>query len=533
MQTSKELYQKLWNSADILRSNMDASEYKSYLLGLIFYKYLSDSQLEYVGELLEVEDGKDLSFLLSTYRDFYESEDADDLIDELEFKFSYAIRPSLTFTALIEEIDESRFELAHLAQAFSEIENSNQNFENLFEDIDLYSKSLGQSLAKQNETIAKVMKEISGLDLAKYSGDVLGDVYEYMIGNFAQESGKKAGEFYTPQEVSTLMAKIAMAGKEDVMGFTVYDPTMGSGSLLLNPRKFSNEKDTIKYYGQEKNNRTYNLARMNMILHAVPLESQVLSYGDTLAEDWPSDEPWTFDAVLMNPPYSAKWSAAKGFINDPRFADFGGVLPPKSKADLAFLLHGLYHLKADGTMIIVLPHGPLFRGGAEGKIRRALLENGSIDGIIGLPANVFFNTSIPTILMILRKDKTDRSVFFIDAKDEFEKEGTQNILTEENIEKIAQTYLAKEEIDKFSHLADFNEIKENDFNLNIPRYVDTFEEEEPVDMIALASRMEEVERALEADKTKLTSLLDQLEATDDKGKTALDKIKKALGGQNA
>lgn len=225
MSTSTKLYQKLWNSADILRSNMDASEYKSYLLGLIFYKYLSDRELAYVGELLDINEDN-LEILQDEYEDFYQTEDAKDFIEEIEFKFSYAIRPSLTYTNLIREIDEKTFELDHLAQAFREIEQSSKAFENLFEDIDLYSKRLGQSLAKQNETIAKVMKELSDLDLSKYSGDVLGDVYEYMIGTFATESGKKAGEFYTPQAVSKLMAKIAMAGKEDIKGFTVYEKTI-------------------------------------------------------------------------------------------------------------------------------------------------------------------------------------------------------------------------------------------------------------------------------------------------------------------
>ena len=527
MSTSTKLYQKLWNSADILRSNMDASEYKSYLLGLIFYKYLSDRELAYVGELLDINEDN-LEILQDEYEDFYQTEDAKDFIEEIEFKFSYAIRPSLTYTNLIREIDEKTFELDHLAQAFREIEQSSKAFENLFEDIDLYSKRLGQSLAKQNETIAKVMKELSDLDLSKYSGDVLGDVYEYMIGTFATESGKKAGEFYTPQAVSKLMAKIAMAGKEDIKGFTVYDPTMGSGSLLLNPRKFSNEKTSIRYFGQEKNNSTYNLARMNMILHSVPLSYQSLSYGDTLADDWPTDEPTTFDAVLMNPPYSAKWSAAKGFLDDQRFAAYG-ILPPKSKADMAFLLHGFYHLKDTGTMIIVLPHGPLFRGGAEGKIRRKLLENGSIDGVIGLPANVFFNTSIPTILMILRKDKKDRSVFFIDAKDEFVKEGTQNNLSDENIEKIFKTYMERADVEKFAHLASFEEIAENDFNLNIPRYVDTFEEEEEIPLADVAGDLRAIEESLGANKSKLFDILGELVGTNDQANHDLEAFIKAFG----
>lgn len=527
MTLTKELFSKLWNSADILRSSMDASEYKSYLLGLIFYKYLSDKQLEYVGELLGLE-SENLKDLNEAYKKYYNSEDRDDLVEEIEFKFSYAIKPDLTYTRFIEEIDEGTFELEHLAQGFRDIEQSNPSFANMFEDVSLYSKSLGSSLQEQNSTISKVMKEISGLNLSKYSGDVLGDVYEYMIGEFASESGKKAGEFYTPQPVSSLMAKIAMYGKEDKKGFTVYDPTMGSGSLLLNPRKYSNEKDTIKYFGQEKNNATYNLARMNMILHNVGLEYQSLSYGDTLADDWPTEEPTNFDAVLMNPPYSAKWSASKGFLDDPRFANFG-VLPPKSRADMAFLLHGFYHLKSEGVMVIVLPHGPLFRSGAEGKIRKKLLENGAIDGIIGLPSSVFFNTSIPTILMILKKDKEDRSVFFIDAKDEYEKEGKQNILTEDHIEKIFNTYIERKDVDKFAHLASFDEIKENDFNLNIPRYVDTFEEEPDIPLKSVADEMKDVKKELEESKKEIRDMLNDLVGRDEESQKDLEAFKEVLG----
>lgn len=531
MTLANELFQRLWNSADILRSNMDASEYKSYLLGLIFYKYLSDIQLEEVAELLELDKDMTLDQIDDEYKKYYYSEDGEDLTEELTYKFSYVIKPDLTYTHFLKEIDSKEFELDHLAQGFSEIEQASPSFQNLFEDVDLYSKRLGSSLQKQNDTISKVMKELSGLNLSKYTGDVLGDVYEYMIGEFATESGKKAGEFYTPQEVSSLMARIAMTGKEELKGFTVFDPTMGSGSLLLNPRKYSKERDSIHYYGQEKNNSTYNLARMNMILHSVPMASQSLSYGDSLAEDWPVDEPTAFDAVLMNPPYSAKRSYSKGFLDDPRFAGYG-VLPPKSKADMAFLLHGFYHLKHDGVMVIVLPHGPLFRGGAEGKIRQKLLENGSIDGVIGLPQNVFYNTSIPTILMILKKNKTHRSVFFIDAKDEYEKSGTRNTLTEENIEKIYKTYIERKDVDKFAHLASFEEIEENDFNLNIPRYVDTFEEEEDIPLSDVAKELMDNKKDMEKTKADIIGDLKGLVGTNEENQKDLEAFLKLLGANN-
>lgn len=397
--SSKTLYQALWNSADILRSKMDANEYKSYLLGLVFYKYLSDKMLFHVSDLLE-EPTEDLQQALKMYEEGYADEEVkEDLLEALQDEFSYTIKPQLVFTALVNKINNGTFQLEDLAQGFRDIEQSSEVFENLFEDVDLYSKKLGATPQKQNQSISDVMKELSVLNLAGHAGDALGDAYEYLIGQFASDSGKKAGEFYTPQPVAELMTQIVLHGKENQKGFSVYDPTMGSGSLLLNAKKYSNEPGTISYFGQELNTSTYNLARMNMILHGVSIENQHLHNADTLDQDWPTEEPTNFDAALMNPPYSAKWSADKGFLDDPRFAQYG-VLAPKSKADFAFLLHGFYHLKENGVMAIVLPHGVLFRGNAEGKIRKNLLENGAIDTVIGLPANIFFNTSIPTLLIV-------------------------------------------------------------------------------------------------------------------------------------
>ncbi len=320
-----------------------------------------------------------------------------------------------------------------------------------------------------------------------------------------------------------------MDGNEDKKGFTVYDPTLGSGSLLLNVKNFSNEASRIRYFGQELNNSTYNLSRMNMILHDVPLEYQSLNQGDTLSDDWPVDEPTNFDAVLMNPPYSAKWHASKGFLDDPRFAEYG-VLPPKSKADFAFLLHGFYHLKNTGTMAILLPHGVLFRGGAEEKIRKIMLENGSIDAVIGLAPNLFYSTGIPVTLIILKKDKTDRSVYFVDASHEFVKKGNKNDLTEENIERIFRAYQSREDIDKFAHLASFEEIEENGFNLNIPRYVDTFEEEEPIDLAEVSADIKAINE--ESDKLKAEILADMknLVATTDEAAAELRGFMEILGG---
>lgn len=528
--TSKSLYQALWNSADIMRSKMFANDYKSYLLGLTFYKYLSDKLLIHAAALLE-ENTTNLEVAQKVYAEAYEDEDVKaDLLNELQYDFSYTLKPNLTFTALVQDIHKGKFQLENLAQAFRNIEQSSEIFENLFEDIDLYSKKLGATPQKQNQMIADVMKELSTLELAGHNGDVLGDAYEYLIGQFASDSGQKAGEFYTPQPVSTLMTKIILHGKENQKGFSVYDPTMGSGSLLLNVKKFSNEPGTISYYGQELNTSTYNLARMNMILHGVDTANQHLNNADTLDQDWPTDEPTNFDGVLMNPPYSAKWSADKGFLDDPRFSPYG-VLAPKSKADLAFLLHGYYHLKDSGVMAIVLPHGVLFRGNSEGKIRKILLDSGAIDTVIGLPANIFFNTTIPTTVIILKKNRLKKDILFIDASKGFEKGKNQNILKDEHIERILETYMNRptEDIEKYSHLATFDEIVENEYNLNISRYVDTFEEEEEIALDKLSEEMQQTQEKLSQYEQNLFTMLNELRGTNEKSNNELEKFIQQIG----
>ena len=285
-----------------------------------------------------------------------------------------------------------------------------------------------------------------------------------------------------------MMARIAAIGQEDKQLFSVFDPTMGSGSLMLNIRNYLNYPESVKYHGQELNTTTFNLAKMNLILHGVDNEDIRLRNGDTLNKDWPTDEPYTFDTVVMNPPYSANWSADNTFLDDSRFNKYG-KLAPKSKADFAFLLHGFYHLKDSGTMAIVLPHGVLFRGAAEGVIRKKLLEDGSIDTVIGMPANLFFGTSIPTTVIILKKNRTTRDVLFIDASKEFIKGKNQNKLSIENIDKVVEIYKNREDVEKYAHVASFDEIKENDFNLNIPRYVDTFEEQDEIDIVELGREL--------------------------------------------
>jgi type I restriction enzyme M protein len=494
---SQELNQALWNAANVMRSTMSADEYKDYLLGLVFYKYLSDRQLYAVVDLLEDRQPESLEEAQRIYSEAYTGEDADDLKQELAEDYGFAIEPPYTFTALYAEINARTFTTDHLRQAMRDIEQGGEPvrghkpYEDLFEDFDIDSKSLGTTPAKRNQMLSDVMKQLEGIDFTQYGADALGDAYEYLIGQFASESGKKAGEFYTPQSVATLITRIVTQGKEGKPGFSIYDPCMGSGSLLLQARNYIHEdcRNSIQFFGQEISHTTYNLSRMNMILHNVPFSYQHFRNGDSLGDDWPTEEPTNYDAVVMNPPYSQHWSAAAGFLTDPRFQAYE-KLAPKTKADFAFLLHGFYHLKDDGTMGIVLPHGVLFRGAAEGTIRRHLLENGSIYAVIGLPAGIFYNTGIPTCVIILKKNRTSRDILFIDASKEFRKDKAQNHMDAEHIDKIVQAYRERKDVEKFAHLASYEEITENDYNLNIPRYVDTFEEEPPVDLDAAFAELE-------------------------------------------
>lgn len=528
IRNSEDLYKALWNCADILRGSMGAGEYKDYLLGLVFYKYLSDRLLVYVSELLE-EPTKDLQTAQQLYLDaFNDDEINEDLISEIKHQFSYIIEPKHTFTNIVKSIHDRNFELETLAQSFRDIEQSSQVFENLFDEVDLYSRKLGSTIQRQNNTISALIKELDAINLVQERGDVLGDAYEYLISEFASDTGKKAGEFYTPHAISQLMTRIAIAGKEDKKGFSVYDPTMGSGSLMLNVKKYTNEAGSAQYFGQEMNTATYNLARMNMMLHGVPIPNQHLRNGDTLDADWPVDEPTNFDAVLMNPPYSAKWTADKGFLTDSRFSPYG-ALAPKSAADMAFMLHGFYHLKNDGVMGIVLPHGVLFRGGAEAKIRQKLLEDGHVYAVIGLPPKIFFSTGIPTTVLILRKDYDNRDVLFIDASEEFEKDGRLNKLTDANIDKIIDVYNKRESVDKFAHLASFEEIKENDFNLNIPRYVDTFEPEPEIILTDVSNNISSINTELNKVQTELNEMLAQLQGHTPEINKELQDFIKALG----
>lgn len=506
-ENSKDLISVLWSGADILRSKMDANEYKDYLLGIVFYKYLSDSFLIKVYDLIYDEKPESLRVALEAYEKALGDEEiAEELKEQVKAEFHYVIEPELTYTCFADAARNNAFNREKLQKAFHSIEQSDPLFADLFTDIDLYSNRLGTGDQKQSDTIANLIKEIDKADLLNSDADVLGNAYEYLIGQFASETGKKAGEFYTPQAVSKILTKIAMSGQEEKKGLSVYDPCMGSGSLLLNAKKYAKEPGYIKYYGQELMTSTFNLARMNMFLHGIMPENQKLRNGDTLDGDWPTGEETDFHMVLMNPPYSAKWSAASGFLQDERFSDYG-VLAPKSKADYAFLLHGLYHLKSKGTMAIVLPHGVLFRGAAEGKIREKLLRSGNIYAVIGLPANLFYNTSIPTCIIVLKKHRDGRDVLFIDASRKYEKGKKQNSMTEADIDSVIALYNQRETVDKEAYLATFEDIEKNDFNLNIPRYVDNFEKEEEVDLNALLDEMKDTDKQIAEVQGEFVSML--------------------------
>lgn len=536
---SQELNQALWNAANVMRSTMSADEYKNYLLGLVFYKYLSDRQLYAVVDLLEDRQPESLDEAQKIYEGAVGGEDWEDLQDELGEKYGFAIEPKYTFTALYNEINEKTFTTDHLRQAMRDVEQGGEAirgqkpYEDLFEDFDIDSKSLGATPAKRNSMLADVMKELSHIDFTEYGADALGDAYEYLIGEFAAGSGKKAGEFYTPSAVSELITRIVTKGKEGKPGFSIYDPCMGSGSLLLHARSYMHEdcRNNVQYFGQEISHTTYNLARMNMILHNVPFPYQHFRNGDTLGADWPTEEPTNYDATVMNPPYSQHWSAAAGFLTDPRFQSYE-KLAPKTKADLAFLLHGFYHLKDDGTMGIVLPHGVLFRGAAEGTIRQHLLENGSIYAVIGLPAGIFFNTGIPTCVIILKKNNTDRSILFIDASKEFRKEKARNCMDAEHINKIIHAYTERKDVDKFAHIASFDEIRKNDFNLNIPRYVDTSEPEPEVDLSAVSAQIADLDAEIRKGMDELLPLAQDITVTvdDEASKKMLADVIKMLQG---
>jgi len=494
-ENKKILEQQLWNIANTLRGKMDADEFRDYILGFIFYKYLSEKIENYANELLE-EDDLIYNSLDEASEDGQEYLKAikEDAIEQL----GYFLKPLELFSAVAKRgnSDENNFILEDLTSILRSIEQSTMghesedDFEHLFEDLDLASTKLGKTVEARNTLIAKVLSHLDDInfELKNHDRDVLGDAYEYLIAQFASGAGKKAGEFYTPQQVSKILAKIVTNKKTKLK--SVYDPTCGSGSLLLRVAK--EVEDVSNFYGQELNRTTYNLARMNMIMHDVHYRKFDIKQEDTLENPQHMDE--RFEAIVANPPFSAHWSANPLHMSDDRFSQYG-KLAPKSKADFAFVQHMIHHLDESGTMAVVLPHGVLFRGSSEGHIRKYLIEDKNyLDAVIGLPANIFYGTSIPTCILVFKKCREDsQNVLFIDASNEFEKAKNQNYLTDKNIEKIISTFKNRTALEKYSYNASLDEIKENDYNLNIPRYVDTFEEEEPIDLDAVSNELQALE----------------------------------------
>lgn len=495
----KKLEQKLWDIANTLRGKMNADEFRDYILGFIFFKYLSERMHLYANDVLK-QDGIDY---LSVNEATPGGRAILDAVSEASVDaLGYFLRPSELFSQIAKRGSKpGQFILADLTKILNNIQRSTMgtesedDFDNLFEDLDLTSTKLGRTEEAKNTLIARVLTHLDEIDfqLDQAHSDVLGDAYEYLIGQFASGAGKKAGEFYTPQQVSTILARIVTTGKTRLK--SVYDPACGSGSLLL---RVAREADVSEFFGQEMNRTTYNLARMNMILHGVHYRNFDLKQDDTL--EHPQHDGLRFEAVVANPPFSANWSSNPILLSDDRFSQYGR-LAPASKADFAFVQHMLHHLDEGGTMAVILPHGALFRGGAEGHIRQYLIKDRNwLDAVIGLPANIFYGTSIPTCILVFRKCRETEDVLFVDASGCFEKAKNQNVLRDSDVDRIVTAYRTRAVEARFSHRAARAEIEENDFNLNIPRYVDTFEAEAEVDLAAVVERSKIADKKLrEAD----------------------------------
>lgn len=483
----QQLAAKIWESANKMRSKIEANEYKDYILGFIFYKFLSEKEVKYLKE--------------NDWTDEYLpelTEEDTETLESVQKNLGYFISYENLFSTWIEKgRDFSVQDVRDALSAFSRLINPTHKkvFEGVFDTLQTGLSKLGDSSASQSKAISDLIHLIKDIPMdGKQNYDVLGFIYEYLISMFAANAGKKAGEFYTPHEVSLLMSEIVADHLKDRDEIKIYDPTSGSGSLLINigksAAKFIENENNIKYYAQELKQNTYNLTRMNLVMRGILPDNIVTRNGDTLENDWPyfdendpigTYDPLYVDAVVSNPPYSQAWNP-EDKETDPRYARFG--LAPKGKADYAFLLHDLFHIKSDGIMTIVLPHGVLFRGGEEGEIRKNLIEQNHIDAIIGLPANIFFGTGIPTIIMVLKQKRTNTDVLIVDASKGFIKVGKNNKLRASDIKRIVDVVTKRESVEKFSKVVSRDEIRNNEYNLNIPRYVDSSEASESWDIYA-------------------------------------------------
>jgi len=518
----------LWAIADQLRGSMNADDFRDYMLSFLFLRYLSNNFEEAAKRELGTDWPQlDASDSRSPLVVWYEQNPNDIVMfeDVMRRKVHYVIKPEYLWSSIAEKARTQDAELLHTLQEgfkFVENESFSSSFQGLFSEINLDSDKLGKSYTQRNKRLCDIIQKIAeGLADFPQDRDLLGDAYEYLIGQFAAGSGKKAGEFYTPQQISSILSGIVSldaqdptSGRREKLG-VVLDFACGSGSLLLNVRRRMGKHGVGKLYGQEKNITTYNLARMNMLLHGLKDNEFEIFHGDTLLNEWPllrEENPAKkieFDAVVANPPFSYRWEPNEELAEDFRFKGYG--LAPKSAADFAFLLHGFHFLHREGTMAIIVPHGVLFRGNAEAKIRRKLILDGNIDAVIGLPANLFYSTGIPVCILVLKKCKKFDDVLFINASEHYDKGKRQNVLLPENIDKIIDTYQNRKEEERYSRRVSMKEIEENDFNLNISRYVSTAVQEEPVDIEAVNQELKSLESCISDTKNRHNKFLEELE----------------------
>lgn len=523
----QKLGKTLWAIADQLRGAMNADDFRDYMLAFLFLRYLSDNYEAAAKKELGQDYPKQIDSSVSTpLQLWYEANEGDveEFEKQMRRKVHYVIEPQYLWGNIAEMARTQDGQLLKTLQkglAYIETESFASTFRGLFSEINLASDKLGKTYAERNAQLCKIIKEIAnGLSQFSTDSDTLGDAYEYLIGQFAAGSGKKAGEFYTPQPISTILSAIVtLDGQEPATGQrsqldSVLDFACGSGSLLLNVRHRMGPHGIGKIYGQEKNITTYNLARMNMLLHGVKDSEFDIFHGDTLLNEWdalretnPAKKP-KFDAVVANPPFSFRWEPSESLSEDMRFKNYG--LAPKSAADFAFLLHGFHFLKQDGVMAIILPHGVLFRGGAEARIRTKLLKDGHIDTVIGLPANLFFSTGIPVCILVLKKCKKPDDVLFINAAEEYDKGKRQNVLQPEHITKIIDTYQFRKEEQRYSRRVSMEEIEKNDFNLNISRYVNTAEAEEEIDLAKVHAELVTLDQKIKTATQQHNEFLNEL-----------------------
>lgn len=507
-QLAQELSTKLWAMANDLRGNMEAYEFKNYILGLIFYKHLSDRTESFMNELLQDDD--------ISYADAWEDVAYhDDLVEDSLSTLGYVLEPKYLFGNVVKMIENGTFTIDYMEEIINSItestlgQDSEADFNGLFEDMDLKSSKLGKEVSQRGKLIGKIIQTIDTINfqMGDTDVDILGSAYITLIGNFASTAGKKGGEFYTPTNMSKLVARLATVGLSDVL--SACDPACGSGSLLLQVGEYANVR---KYYGQEMTSSTYNLARMNMILHDIRYQNFNIVNVDTLEDD-SNFEDERFTVQVANPPYSTKWSADIKFLEDERFSAYG-KLAPSSKADFAFVQHMIYHMAdGDSRIAVLLPHGVLFRGSSEEVIRKYIVkELNYLDAVIGLPANCFQGTSIPVACLVFKKERNGNSdnICFIDASKEFVAGKAMNYITDEHIDKIVKTYEERKEVEKYCHIAKMDEIIENDYNLNIPRYVDTFEEEEAVDLQETFKKLDETQTKIADAKVEANKFLEEL-----------------------